>query len=158
MGQDRQKCKETPLSEWMSSILDFLVLMYLYGSLGVPLVPKSHDTLLELFKFTRYVEGTKVHFAPFLRFHWNHYIGFLTSLTVSKIVTSTKKTGGPSEETKFYWDPKEFFWFSTCPTVLRCLSARGRDVWSSISKISMKSLTSLTVWLLRKKRLDLQKK
>jgi hypothetical protein len=36
-------------------------------SLGVPLVPKSHDTLVEL--FTRYVEGNKVHFAPFLRFH-----------------------------------------------------------------------------------------
>ena len=55
---------------------DFLVLMYPYVSLGVPLVPKSHDTLVELFRFTRYVERNKVHFAPFLRFHWNHYIAF----------------------------------------------------------------------------------
>ena len=142
MGQDRPKYKETVSyseSFWFWFWF-FLFLMYPYGSLWVPLTPKSHDTLVELFKFTRYVEGTKMHFAPFLRFHWNHYIGFLTSLTVSKIVTSTKKTGGPSEETKFYWDPKEFFWFSTCPTVLRCLSARGRDVWSFISKISRKSL------------------
>jgi hypothetical protein len=30
-----------------------LVLMYPYGSLEVPLVPKSQNTL-ELFKFTRY--------------------------------------------------------------------------------------------------------
>ena len=32
-------------------------------SLGVPLVPKSLDTLVELFRFTRYVERNKVHFA-----------------------------------------------------------------------------------------------
>ena len=38
-------------------------------SMWVPLVPKSHDTLVELFRFTRYVERNKVHFAPFLRFH-----------------------------------------------------------------------------------------
>ena len=30
--------------------------MYPYGSLEVPLVPKSHNTLVELFKITRYVE------------------------------------------------------------------------------------------------------
>ena len=47
----------------------FLKCMYPYGSLGVPLVPKSHDELVELFRFTRYVERNKVHFAPFLRFH-----------------------------------------------------------------------------------------
>ena len=35
--------------------LNFLVLMYPHGSLGVPLVPKSHDTLVAIFRFTRYV-------------------------------------------------------------------------------------------------------
>jgi hypothetical protein len=49
MGQDPLKCKET-FSKLMSLIL---VLMYPYGSLEVPLVPKSQNTL-ELFKFTRY--------------------------------------------------------------------------------------------------------
>jgi hypothetical protein len=34
-----------------------------------PLGPKSHDTLEVLFRFRRYVEKNKVHFAPFLRFH-----------------------------------------------------------------------------------------
>ena len=37
--------------------------MYPFESLGVPLVPKSLDTLVELFRFTRYVERNKVHFA-----------------------------------------------------------------------------------------------
>ena len=48
---------------------DFFGLMHSYEVLGVPLVPKSHDTLEELFRFKRYVERNKVHFAPFLRFH-----------------------------------------------------------------------------------------
>ena len=58
--------------------------MYPYGSLGVPLVPKSYDTSVELFIFTRYVERNKVHFAPFLRFHGNHYIDFLDFSDVSQ--------------------------------------------------------------------------
>ena len=53
----------------LTVILNFLVLMNPFESLGIPLVPKSHDTLLELFRFTRYVKRNKVHFAPFLRFH-----------------------------------------------------------------------------------------
>ena len=92
----------------MSSILNFLVFMFPYGSLEVPLVPKSHITLVELFKFTRI---NKEHFAPFPRFHWNHYTGFLTFLTVSKIVTSTQKTGEPSENIKFSLVSKLFFCF-----------------------------------------------
>ena len=47
---------------------EFLVLMYPYGSLGVPLVPKSHDTLVELFRFTRYWERHKVHLLQFKDF------------------------------------------------------------------------------------------
>ena len=53
----------------------------------------------------------KEHFAPFPRFHWNHYIGFLTFLTVSKIVTSTQKTGEPSENIKFSLVSKFCFCF-----------------------------------------------
>jgi hypothetical protein len=34
-----------------------------WSSLGVPLVSK------EIFRFTRYLERNKVHFAPFIRFH-----------------------------------------------------------------------------------------
>ena len=56
MGQDRSKCKETlSHSEWHRFWI-FGFFMYPYGSLEVPLVPKSHNTLVELFKFTRYVE------------------------------------------------------------------------------------------------------
>ena len=69
MGQDCPKCKETPLTVNVIDFDFFFVLMYPYGSFGVPLVPKSHDTLVEFFRFTRYVESNKVHFAPFLRFH-----------------------------------------------------------------------------------------
>ena len=56
--------------------LNFLVLMYPFGSLGVPWSQKVNDTFVELFRFTRYVERNKVHFAPSLRFQWNHYIVF----------------------------------------------------------------------------------
>ena len=65
MGQGCPKCKETP--SHMLAILIFLVLMYPYVSLGVPLVPKSHDTLVEIFRVTRYMERNKVHFSQFLR-------------------------------------------------------------------------------------------
>ena len=65
-----QNVKKPPLTV----ILNFLVLMNPLGSLWVPLVPKSHDTLLELFRFTRYLERNKVHLTPFPRYHWNHYI------------------------------------------------------------------------------------
>ena len=34
--------------------------MYPYGYLEIPLAPKSHDTLVELFRFTIYVEKNKV--------------------------------------------------------------------------------------------------
>ena len=62
-----QNVKKPPLT--VKVILNFLVLMYPYGSLGVPLFPKSHDTLVELLRFTKYVERNKVHYAPLLRFH-----------------------------------------------------------------------------------------
>ena len=64
-----QNVKKPPLNVNAIDFDFFFVLMYPYGSLGVPLVPKSHDVLVELFRFTRYVERNKVHFAPFLRFH-----------------------------------------------------------------------------------------
>jgi hypothetical protein len=56
MGQDHPKCKETLSHSEYYRFRFFLVLMYRYGSLGVPLVPKNHDTLEELFRFPRYVE------------------------------------------------------------------------------------------------------
>ena len=40
-----------------------------WSPLRVPLVPKSHDSLVELFRFTRFVKRNKVCFAQFLRFH-----------------------------------------------------------------------------------------
>ena len=49
-----------------------------------PLGPKSHDILVELIRFKNYVERNKVHFAPFLRFHGNHYIDFLDFSDVSQ--------------------------------------------------------------------------
>ena len=58
MGQDCPKCKETPSHSECHRFGFFFVLMYPYGSLGVPLVPKRHDTLVELFRFTRYVFST----------------------------------------------------------------------------------------------------
>ena len=42
----------------------FFVLMYPNKSLGVPLVPKSHDTLA-VYSGLQDVERNKVHFAPF---------------------------------------------------------------------------------------------
>ena len=69
MGQDRPKCKETRSHSEILLTLNFLVVMYPYWSLGVPLVPKSQDILIKLFRVTRYVQR-------FLRFHWNHYIAF----------------------------------------------------------------------------------
>ena len=95
MGQDCPKCKETPL---VLSILIFLVWMYPYGSFGVPLIPKSHDTLAELFRFTGYMERNKVHFAPYLRFHWNHY------MTLSDVCSTdwTKKDSAFLSSVAFY--------------------------------------------------------
>jgi hypothetical protein len=63
-----QDVKKPPLTVNVTNFesFDFNVSIWV---LGVPLVPKSHDTLVELFRFTRYVERNKVHFAPFLRFH-----------------------------------------------------------------------------------------
>ena len=65
-----QNVKKHPLTVNVEDVEDFKFFgFYSYGSLGVPLVPKSHDILVELFRFTRYVERNKVCFAPFLRFH-----------------------------------------------------------------------------------------
>ena len=64
-----QKVKKPPLRVNDINFDFFFVFMYPYGSLGIPSVPKSRDALVESFRFTRYVERNKVHFAPFLRFH-----------------------------------------------------------------------------------------
>ena len=112
MGQDWPKCKETPSQ--ILSILKFLVLMYPYGSLWVPLVSKSHDTLVELFRFARYVERNKVHFAPFLRFHQNHYIVFPD---FGPLVDKQQKIGENVENIKFSLDTQLKFMFSTCSPV-----------------------------------------
>ena len=65
----RENVKKPPLTVNVINFDFFLVLMYPYGSFGVPLVPRSHDILVELFRFTRHVERNKVHFAPFLRLY-----------------------------------------------------------------------------------------
>ena len=57
-----------------------------------------HCRIIQIYKICGI---NKEHFAPFPRFHWNHYIWFLIFLTVSKIVTSTQKTGEPSENIRF---------------------------------------------------------
>ena len=64
MGQACPKCKETP--SHMLAILIFLVLMYPYVSLGVPLVPKSHDTLVKPFKNKEGQKNFQVHGFRFL--------------------------------------------------------------------------------------------
>jgi hypothetical protein len=63
-----QNVKKPPLTV---NVIDFEFFGFnvSYWYLGVPLVPKSHDTLVELFRFTRYLERNKLNFAPFIRFH-----------------------------------------------------------------------------------------
>ena len=92
--------KNVKKPQGMLSILNFLVLMYPYGSVGVLLVPKSHNTFVELFRFTRYVERNKVHFAQFLRFHWNHYIVFPDFSDVWPFRGLTAKKGGKCSKHK----------------------------------------------------------
>ena len=48
-----QNVKKKPLTE---NVINFELfgLMYPYVSFGVPFVPKRHDTLIELFRFTRF--------------------------------------------------------------------------------------------------------
>ena len=99
----------------MLSIWFFLVLVYSYGSLGVPLVPKNHDALVELFRFTS-------------MFHWNHYIALPNFSDVWHSLGLTKKKGEHVENIKFSWDTQLNFMFSTCSTVFCCLSSRGPDV------------------------------
>ena len=63
-----QNVKKPPLR---LNVIDFifLVLMYAYGSLGVLLVPKSHDTLGRIIQIYKICGENKVHFAPFIRYH-----------------------------------------------------------------------------------------
>ena len=62
-----QNVKKPPLTV---NVIDFDFFGF-NVSIWVPwstLGPKPYGTLVELFRFTRYVERNKVHFAPFLRF------------------------------------------------------------------------------------------
>ena len=58
----------------MSSILNWMGLIHLYGSLGVPQTPKCYNAFMEVFIFIRMWKETRCIFAPTLEFQWNHYI------------------------------------------------------------------------------------
>ena len=69
MGQNRPKCKETPLPLTVNVIdFEFFVLNVPEWVPWSPLDPKCYNTLVELFRFTEYVEKNKMHIAPFLKF------------------------------------------------------------------------------------------
>ena len=92
-----------------------------------PFGPKKLWYMVELFRFTRYVERNKVHFAPFLRFHWNHhnYSVSPTFLTSGRLVDKQQKKG---EDIKISLDTQLNFMFSKCSQVFCCISARGLEV------------------------------
>ena len=90
MGQTAPKRPETPILEWISPILILMVLICPYGSPWVPLVPKSHYKLVEVFKFTRYVARNHMQFWPFSSFQWNHFHDLHVS---SDVLDSSGHTG-----------------------------------------------------------------
>ena len=94
-------------------VFDFNVSIWVSWS---PLGPKSHDTLVELFRFTRYLERNKVHFAPFLRF-----------LMSGPLVDKQQKTGEYVENIIVSLDTQLNFMFSTYSPLFCCLSTRGPD-------------------------------
>ena len=109
----------------MLSILNSLVFNV---ALGVPLVQKSHDTLVELFRFERYVERKKVHLATFIRFHWNHYRVFPDfSDDWPSRGQKTRKGWKCRKHKIFSLDPQLNFMFSTYSPLFCCLSTRGSD-------------------------------
>ena len=101
--------------------------MYPYGSLGVPLVPKVMiHWYYESIRLTRYVERNKVHFAPFLRFHWNHDIVSWLFWCLGPLGNNHNKKG--VESLKFSIYTQEIFLFSTYSPLFCCLSTRGPDI------------------------------
>ena len=125
-GPRSLNCKETLLSQWMLSLLNSLVFNV---ALGVPLVQKSHDTLVELFRFERYVERKKVHLATFIRFHWNHYRVFPDfSDDWPSRGQKTRKGWKCRKHKIFSLDPQLNFMFSTYSPLFCCLSTRGPEV------------------------------
>ena len=90
MGQTAPKRPETPILEWISPILILMVLICPYGSPWVPLVPKSHYKLVEVFKFTRYVARNHMQFWSFSSFQWNHFHDLHVS---SDVLDSSGHTG-----------------------------------------------------------------
>jgi hypothetical protein len=94
---------------------------------GVPLVPKSHDTLVELFRFIRYWERKKVHLLHFTEITIKHFPTFLTS---GPLVNKQQKRGEYVENIKFSLDTQLNFILSTFSPVFCCLSTRRPEVSS----------------------------
>ena len=61
-GLNLSKRFKNLLSGSLSLILNKMGMMHQYGSLGVPQTPKSHDALIEVFKFIR----NKLHFCTYI--------------------------------------------------------------------------------------------
>ena len=119
----------------MLSILNLLVVMYPYGSLGVPLVPKSHDTLqcigriIQIYK-TSWICGekygafcsiSKISLKSLYSVSWLFWCLALQGI-------NNKKKGESVEDIKFSVDTQLNFIFSTFSPTFCCLSARGLEV------------------------------
>ena len=106
----------------MLSILNSLVFNV---ALGVPLVQKSNDTLVEIFRLTRYVERNNVHFATFTEITIERFLTFLMTGPLG----DKKQKGDENVENKnFSLDPQLNYMFSTYSPLFCCLSTRGPDI------------------------------